>query len=235
MKQTVDELVRRLVEAHGDDLLSVIMYGAVVRSDATPKASDVQLLVVTRSLPAAQLARSAPVMRWWMNGGFPRAGYFTRSELRNALDVFPIDFMQIQSGYRVLYGEDLLKGVEISHAHVRLLTEYELRGKLVRLRALYLTSSGDSRRTLQLMTDSVVSFIQFMRPILDLIGDEPYRGRLETIRRVGDRLKVDTSALERVLRLRNEHVDLMDVEVDDLFASYIDSIEKIIDAVDAIK
>ena len=227
--------MRRLVEAHGHDLISVIMYGAVVRADTGAKPSDVQLLVVTSSLPAAQLARSAPVMRWWMNSGFPRAAYFTRSELSNALDVFPIDFMQMQHAYRVLYGEDLLENARISPDHVRLLTEYELRGKLVRLRALYLTSSGDSRRTLQLMTDSVVSFVQFMRPILYLVGDEPYERRLETIRRIGNHLKIDTSSLERVLRLRQEPGELMDVEVDDLFAAYIDSIERIIDAVDGIK
>jgi len=242
MNQNLDELVRRLVEAHGADLISVILYGSVIHADGEPRRSDVQLMVVMRALPAVQLARSAPVMRWWMEAGFPRAAYFTESELANALDVFPIDFTQMRRAYRVLYGRDVLETAEISRAHIRLLVEYELRGKLVRLRGLYLSTAGDSRRTLQLMTDSVVSFVQFLRPILELHGETAPVGRRETVHQIAKKLQIDMSPFERVLRLRHEKQDLaerksqalMNVEIEDLFSSYMDCVEDVIDAVDQI-
>ena len=243
MNQNLDELVRRLVEVHGADLISVVQYGSAIHADAEPRRSDVQLMVLMRVLPAGQLARSAPVMRWWMDAGYPRAAYFTEGELANALDVFPIDFTQMRRAYLVLYGRDVLANAEISRANIRLLVEYELRGKLVRLRGLYLSAAGDSRRTLQLMTDSVVSFVQFLRPILELHGETAPVGRRETIQQIARRLVIDMSPFERVLRLREEKRDLpegrslalMDVEIEDLFSSYLDCVEDVIDAVDQIK
>jgi len=243
MKQNLDELVRRMAEAHGADLLSIILYGSAIHGNEEPRKSDIQLLVVMRNLPAAELARSAPVMRWWMEAGYPRASYFTESELKNALDVFPIDFTQMRRAYRVLYGRDVLVDAEISREHIRLLVEYELRGKLVRLRGLYLATAGDAERTLRLMIDSVVSFVQFLRPVLELHGQPAPLGRRETVHQIGERLLIDMSPFERILRLRQERRDLpeqrslalLDVEVEDLFSSYLDCLEDVIDAVDKIK
>ena len=84
------------------------------------------------------------------------------------------------------------------------------------------------------MTDSVVSFVRFMRPILDLLGEEPPMGRMATANQVGLRLKVDTTPLSRVLRLRDEPRQLMEIEAQDLFASYLNCLADVIEAVDKL-
>jgi hypothetical protein len=71
-----------------------------------------------------------------------------------------------------------------------------------------------------------------MRPILEIMGEEPPLGRLATVREVGERLNVDTAPLVRALHLRDEPKELMEIEVQDLFASYLNCLTEVIEAVD---
>jgi hypothetical protein len=227
-----EELVGRLRAAHGENLVSVILYGSAVASGASARKGDYRVVVVTRTLTAEELRRVRPAAKWWVSAGYALPVYFTAAELRESLDVFPIEFRQLKRSYRVLDGEDLLAGVEVSPANLRLQTEYELRGKLLRLRGLYLPAGDTSEGLTGLMTESIVSFVQFLRPVLELLGEEPPVGRHATIRRVGERLGLDTAPLERILRLRDDPARLMEAEVQDLFASYLDCLTHVIEAVD---
>jgi len=112
--------------------------------------------------------------------------------------------------------------------------EYELRGKLLRLRALYLPESGSVEQLTRLMTESVTSFVRYLRPVLELLGQAPPLGRLATVQQVGAHLDVDVTPLERILRLRDEPVQLLEAEAQDLFASYVDCLSKLIAAVDKL-
>lgn len=233
METKLNEIVVRLCEAQGENLVSVILYGsAVAEGYASP--SDLHLLVVTESLSPQELKSLRPALKWWEANGFPRATCFTKNEISKSIDVFPIEFRHMQRAYRVLAGSDLLAGVSVGKENLRLLVEYELRGKLLRLRTLYSAAGDDSRQVIMLMTESVVSFVQYLRPILELLGEEPPLKRVATARRIGETLKIDTAPLERVLRLREEATNLFDMEVHDLFSSYLNCLEEVIDAVDSI-
>jgi len=205
-----------------------------MRFDQANARSDHNLLIVLQHITPMDLRAAHDALREWHKLGQPTPVYFTLEELQDAADVFPIEFRQMQRSYRVLAGEDLLANVVISKLNLRLLTEYELRGKLLRLRALYLATSDDPEQVTRLVTDSVVSFVQYLRPVLELLGDVAPLGRLATVRRVGEQLNIETAPLERALRLRDEPVDLLDMEVQDLFASYLTCLEQVIEAVDRI-
>ena len=234
MEDLFNQLVSRLKTAHGEDLISVVLHGSAVAAASRAHQSDYKLMVMTKTLSAEALRQTQPVAKWWVSAGFPLPVYFTESEFNDSLDVFPIEFQQMKRAYRVLYGRDVLAGAQVSNANLRLQIEYELRGKLLRLRALYLPASDSAEGLKKLMADSIVSFVQFMRPILDLFGEEPPLDRRAVIQRVGGRLGLDTSALDRVLRLRSESTRLLEMEVQDLFADYISCLTRLIAAVDKI-
>lgn len=232
MEEKLKDLITRLREAHEENLESVILHGSALATNQSSRKSDYNLLVITRTISVADLRRTRPVAKWWFEEGFSLPVYFTREELLESIDVFPIEFRQIKRSYRVLYGPDVLSGIDASKTHLRIQTEYELRGKLLRLRALYLPAGDSAERLTQLMTDSVVNFVQFMRPVLEIVGEDAPVGRVETVRRVGEKLQIDTSVFERILRLRAEPVDLMEIEIQQLFAAYLEGIANVIEAVD---
>ena len=234
MDMTFNELASRLAAAEVDNLVSVIVYGSAIAAPGNAQKSDYQLTIVTRQLTAASLRHVRSTVEWWAGQGFPLPTFFTADEFRSSLDVFPIEFRQMKRAYRVLAGEDLLANAEISMTNLRLETEFELRGKLLRLRSLAIPASQSAGDLTKLMTESIVSFVRFLRPVLELLGEQPPLGRLATANRIGERLKIDASPLVRVLNLRDEPKELMEIEAQDLFASYLNCLTRIVEAVDKL-
>jgi hypothetical protein len=232
MNHYFDELVSSLQSAQGANLVSVIAYGWGVVAPSNPKRSDYQLLIVTERLAARDLREMRPIIRQWTEMGYEMPVLITAEEFSDSLDVFPIEFRLMKRSYRTLYGQDLLAGREASKAHLRWQTEHELRGKLLRLRSLALPAGESSDQLSSLMTESVVTFVRLMRPIPEIVGEETPLERSATAERVGEILKVDTYPIIRVLRLRDEPGGLMEVEIQDLFASYLDCLTRVIEAVD---
>jgi hypothetical protein len=232
MDHQFDELVNRLQSVQGPNLVSVVVYGSAIAAPGNPKRSDYEVMIITRRLAASDLRQFRPILKWWAGVGYPMPVFFTAEEFVDSLDVFPIEFRQMKRAYQVIYGQDLLTGREAAKDHLRWQTEYELRGKLLRLRSLALPASESARDMQGLMTESIVSFVRFMRPILEIMGEEPPLGRLATVREVGERLNVDTAPLVRALHLRDEPKELMEIEVQDLFASYLNCLTEVIEAVD---
>ncbi|MDQ3010441.1 MAG: hypothetical protein M3X11_07030 [Acidobacteriota bacterium] len=234
MDHNLNELVSRLTGAQPDNLVSVVVYGSAVTSSGNAKKSDYQTLIITRRLTSEDLRRIRPVAQWWRGQGYALPVFFTEAEFQDSLDVFPIEFRHMKRSYRVLHGQDLLASCEVSKANLRLETEYELRGKLLRLRSLSMPAGESAEELTKLMAESVVSFVRFMRPILELLGEEPPLGRAATATEVGQRLNVDTAPIVRVLRLREESKSLMEAEAQDLFASYLNCLTEVIAAVDKL-
>ena len=234
MEGKFNELVAQLRAALGDNLVSVVVYGSAIAAPGNAKRVDYLTLVVTKTLGANELSKARPAARAWVAAGFPLPVFFTQQEFSDSLDVFAVEFRHLKRAYRVLYGADLIADREASPANLRLQIEYEMRGKLLRLRSLYLPEGVSAERILRLMTDSIVSFVRYLRPALELVGEVPPLGRLATVQRVGARLEVDVTPLERILRLRDEPVQLLEVEAQDLFASYVDCLSKLIAAIDRL-
>ena len=232
MNHYFDELVSSLQSAQGGNLVSVIVYGWAIVATSNPRRSDYQVMIVTERLAARDLRGMRPIIRKWTEMGYEMPVLITAEEFVDSLDVFPIEFRLMKRAYRILYGQDLLAGREASKEHLRWQTEHELRGKLLRLRSLALPASESSNQLANMMTESVVTFVQLMRAITEIVGEEPPLGRSATARRVGEILNVDTSPIIRVLRLRDEPGRLMEIEIQDMFASYLDCLTRVVEAVD---
>jgi hypothetical protein len=232
MEFNLNELVSRLEAVQQENLVSVVVYGSAVAAPNNPNKSDYQVLIVTRQLAGAHLRRLRPAIQWWTGQGFSMPVFFTSEEFVESLDVFPIEFRHMKRAYRVLHGQDLLATAEVSKGNLRLETESELRGKLLRLRSLSIPAGETAAGLTRLMTESIVSFVRLLRPALELMGEEPPLGRLATVNQAGKRLQIDTAPLARILRLREESKELMEIEAQDLFASYLDCLSQIIEAVD---
>ncbi|MCZ7399859.1 MAG: hypothetical protein O8C62_09345, partial [Candidatus Methanoperedens sp.] len=63
---------------------------------------------------------------------------FTKEELTDGVDVFPIEFLNIRQHHKIHYGDDILKDIEISKENLRHQLEFEFRSKLIHLRRQYL-------------------------------------------------------------------------------------------------
>jgi hypothetical protein len=234
LREKFADLSARLREAEGENLLAIIAYGSALTAPGGAKRSDYEWLIVLRRFNAVDLRRVGPVIQSLVEAGYALPSFFSEQELRDSLDVFPIEFRQMKRTYEVIDGQDVLANLEASPANLRRQVEYELRAKMLRLRSLFLPASRSAERLQRLMTDSVGSFVHVLRPILELLGEDPPIERRAAAARLGVRLGLDLDPILRILTLRDEPVSLLEVEIQDLFSAYLDCLGAVIEAIDKL-
>jgi hypothetical protein len=228
----IDEFVRRVREAAGPNIESIILFGSAVSGDFHTGLSNLNLLCVLRECSFAALQALAPVAKWWERQKQPPPLCMTRKELERSTDVFTIELLDMRQHHRVLLGEDVVRGLRISmHVH-RVQVEYELREKLILLRQQVLLAADNSSRLWDLLLHSVPSFGTLFRHALIALGDDSPPGRREAAEALSKRLGFDLSAIHQVLDVREHKADRKKMDVNDISARYLAAIEKITAAVD---
>src|ERR1022692_3333700 len=133
-EKQLTEFARRLRQAAGENLESVILYGSAAGGEFHPEFSNVNLLCVLGETSFARLSALAPAVAWWNRHKHPAPLVLTRQELERSADVFAIEWLDMQQRHRVLFGDDPLPGLHIPMNLHRAQVEYELREKLILLR-----------------------------------------------------------------------------------------------------
>jgi predicted nucleotidyltransferase len=236
-REAFNYLVDDLRATHGDNLASVVLYGSAAAGDQVASESDYNLLIALNRITPEDLRLSQAPMREWQRLGHPLAVYFTVEELRDAADVFPVEFHQMRRARVVLYGDDPFASLVISDENLRHQTEYELRSKLIQLRRLYIPASVSVEKLCELMSDSLTSFATLFAPVLMLHGEpDPPSLKREIVSATARRLGIDAAPFERVFALRGAGAQQpSEREAHELFASYLAEIERVIEAVDELK
>jgi predicted nucleotidyltransferase len=236
-REAFNYLVNDLRATHGDNLASVVLYGSAAAGDQVGAESDYNLLIALNRITPEDLRLAQAPMREWQRLGHPLAVYFTVEELRDAADVFPVEFHQMRRARVVLHGEDPFASLVISDENLRHQTEYELRSKLIQLRRHYIPASASVEKLCDLMSDSLTSFAALFAPVLMLHGQpDPPSLKREIVGATARRLGINAAPFERVFALRERGaVRPSEREAHELFAAYLAEIERVIEAVDELK
>lgn len=235
VQSSLNNFVEDLRSTHGDNLASVVLYGSAAAGDYVQTRSDYNLLIALNRITPEDLRQAQAPIRNWQRLGHPLPVYFTVAELNGAADVFPIEFHQMEKARIVLYGADPFASLHFSDVNLRHQTEYELRSKLIQLRRLYIPASVSVEKLAALMSDSLSSFAALFRPVLMLHGQEPPIAKPECVRATVKLLELDNEPFEQIFALRASGETLLtDVEANDLFAAYLEQIERVIEAVDSL-
>ena len=224
-----EELTERLKETLGPNLKSVVLYGSAAADDRTRVFSDYNVLVVVGEMGLETLKHLAPIARKWGAAGNPTPLLFTEQRLRGAGDVFPIEFLDIKTTHRILFGADPFAGLDIQTGHLRHQLEYELRGKLIQLRQRYMDTEGKPRAVIELAEKSISTFAVLFKATLRLLGEEPPTRRAEVFGALKAHIDIDEAALREILALREKKRPSRNP--DELFSALLASVEAAVDFV----
>ncbi|MCY7348639.1 MAG: hypothetical protein LH614_20810 [Pyrinomonadaceae bacterium] len=236
MKNQFDAFIDDLRATHGGNLAAVILYGSAATGEFVQRQSDYNLLIALHQITPKDLRAAQAPMREWSKLGHPIPVYFTVAELETAADVFPIEFHQMESARKVLYGTDVLANLDISDEYLRHQTEYELRSKLIQLRRRYIPVSTSVEGLTNLMAESLSSFTALFRAVLLIHGFESPTSKSEIIAAMVRRLAIDGAPFEKIFAVRenNSSNKLDEISANALFADYMNEIERVIETVDKI-
>ena len=231
-EQDLTDLVTKLKDAAGTNLLSVILYGSAATEEFHEGHSDLNILCIMQSLGRNDLGKLHTASTWWARKGHPAPLFFTSGELHHSADVFAIELLDIKAAHRVLHGEDVMAALHVPMDLHRLHVERELRNNTLRLRQHYLMHPADSRKTLELMTSSISTFAALFRHALIALGEDPPPTKRSTMDRLGSVLGFDPSPFHTIFDIREGRKRERDVNVQATFDAYLDRVAKVTEEID---
>jgi hypothetical protein len=233
----LEKLLARYTEevkdALGADLVSLIVYGSAAGDEWLPERSDVNTMIVVRAISSALLDVLAARLQSWRRRGFALPLVVEEEFFERARDAFPIELDDARRAHRTLAGADPLAGLTLDRAALRRECEREARGRLLRLRALYLDVAHRPEELERLLADALKTFLVILRHVLHLRGQDAPYGYADVLA-AGEHLLGPLPAFRRVLDHRTGARPLARRDLRAEFSRYLADAERVVAAVDAI-
>lgn len=230
--EALKNLVERLHGAARENLESILLYGSAARGDFHEAHSDLNVLCILRSLRAAELNRVSSVVKWWTTVQHqPAPLFFSAEELRQSADVFAIEILDMQHSHRVLYGADVVAGIDVPMNLHRVQVERELRTLLLKLRQHLLRDAENQRELGTVLVKSFSSAQTLLRHTLIAFQERVPGVPTELFARIAALTGASAPAFERVQRLR-EAKSLDKDAVLPAYDGYLAALEKVITGLD---
>lgn len=228
----LQELVTRLQQACGENLVSVVLYGSAAREDFHEQFSDVNVLVVLQQLEPSSFAGISAVLRWWSRDEKLRPPMImTLEELRESADVFAIELLDIKRSHKTLFGEDVAAAIEVPMNLHRVEVEHELRTTLLRLRHHLLLSPENQDELRAVLAKSITSVLTLFRHALIALGENPPQGKAQLLEKAGEVFGFEVQPLRAILALRSEGAHSENLH--ELYHAYMSAIQQVAHELDA--
>ena len=236
-KMKLDDLVSQLRAAYGDALSAVVLYGSAAGGEHHEKRSDVNILVIAKTLNVKSMRAAGAVARAWGEAGHPPPLTLTEAEWRSSVDVFAIEHADILHRHKILFSAppfDLKYGVTVSARDIRLQLEYEALGMLLRLRGRVLTSDHDAAQRLETLVSGTGQVLVLFRALLRLRDEVPPADNEELCRITASHAGFDASPFVATLGHWRGGKTLDPAKLDAVLEAYHSGLEKVVAYLDAL-
>jgi hypothetical protein len=169
----------------------------------------------------------APLGKRYKKKGIAAPLVMTPGYITGSLDVFPIEFLDIEHIHETVYGEDILKDIAIDPADLRQQCEREIKSKLIGLRQGYISSMGDRRILTDGFIQSISGYMPLFRGIIVLMKKEPPVKKAEVITALEEATGISTAIFGKVLAIKRGKLKPDREELDTIFEDYYSATEQI--------
>jgi hypothetical protein len=159
---SIESLAAQLKEIFGDRLKMIAAFGDTANTCA-----------VVENVAIEDLDRCAAHAAKWTKGGLDVPLFIIESELRRALDAFPLELTEIIATRRIVSGPDLFADIVVPKHDLRRACEVQARGHVVHLREGYIQASGDSKVVATLVSAAIPPFRALVKNVARLEGISP--------------------------------------------------------------
>lgn len=226
-----DEILRN----YKDNIHSITITGSALTDDFDPKKSDVNSVFVLDEMDLKFLEILAPLGKKYGKKRIAAPLIMTPEYIKDSLDVFPLEFLNIKLLHKTIFGEDLFQDLKIDPSDLRLQCERELKVRLIGLRQGYLSCSGDRKILTDMFIDSFSGYIPLFRGIIVLLGKEPPLTNHDVLTALEEVSGINTRVFRTVLKEKKQKTKLSMEQLNTIFEDYYTAMEKLGDITDDIK
>ena len=211
----------------GAELESIILYGSAARGEYVEKISDINFMIMLSDAGMDRLAAAMPLVVKWSKVRVDTPLFLTQEYITSSLDVFPIEFLNMQAAYQVVWGRDALKNLAIDKRLVRLQAERELKGKLLQLRERFIETGGSARKITGLISLSLPAFASIFQAVLFLQDKQPSTRMADLLAATASATGLNGELFETLAAVRKKTKKLSDAEALSLMEFYIKEVKKL--------
>ena len=148
----------------------------------------------------------------------------TIEEIKDGVDVFPLEFLNIKLNHNIIYGKDIFESLSFDKDNIRRELEFEFRSKLINLRQGYLESVSD--KELKIIVDKAIPTLlpilngllylknvkipEPLDKILDNVAKE-YKINVAVLKKLNNKEKIDLEeAVKELMILLSSVGELLD-------------------------
>jgi predicted nucleotidyltransferase len=226
------ELTKQLESIYNEKLESVILYGSAADGEFHKGISDYNTIIVLKDISPLELAKSNKVIKKWSKNGNPLPIFFTAQIIKDAADVFPVEFFDIIEHRKVLCGPDPFTGIKIDDKNLRRQIEHELRSKLLGLRPRIALLAGKPKDLQRLILESSSSFFALFRGILRLAGAKPKTLKKELLEQLAKLTNFNPNIFLEIIGVREGGKLWKENEILEKFEQYLTSLDAVVKFVD---
>ena len=226
----VTELVDDYKRVFEESLLGVVMYGSAVTHEYRPGISDINIVVILKDNSIEYVKKCRHVARKWQKRSVTTPFFMTPEFIMSAVDSYPVEFLDIQTSHRILFGEDFFSHLEIDRSNLRLQCERELRGVAIHLRKAFVESAGKDSVVRAITSASTKKMLPVFKAILRLNNKPIPKIKSDVIMAIEDLYDLGASVLSHLMNLDRQGTKPKQFE--ELFDRYGKTIDTIIGRVD---
>jgi len=231
LKNSLQNFNKTLKDIYQKELISLILYGSAASGEFVAKHSNLNALVILRNTDLGILKRASGIINKF---GMINPLFLTENYINSSTDIFPIEFLDMQENYLVLYGKDVLKNINVNTSNLRFQCEQELKAKLINLKQLYLRINRDNVALRNLLFKSFTSVLHILRNVLRLKGKKPPYLKQDILKELKSEFQIDIAIWEKILAAKTMKIKLKTKDTEELFIKFVRELEIIVEIVDRL-
>lgn len=156
---------------------------------------------------------------------------FVEHDLDHGEDVFPLEYLHMQTHTTVIEGEDYFRGMKLKKSDIRTQLEYELRNKLIYLRQDFLLCPSQKK----FLSKILPQFVIFLEALFYLKDETPSRDLGPDIERIEELYGMSFTAFKWLLRIHQKESKLHKSEIPDMIQSVHNQLEALLHVINQLK
>lgn len=191
-------------ESFQDNLSSVILYGSLASGGYIPGVSDINILILLYKSNPRQIFSFGGKAASMIRKGKITPQILTKDEFLRSADIFPLEYIDLKSNSKVLFGEDVLILLKLEKSNLRHQVESLLRGNIATLRQILTAAGGKEKELTSALKAWGGSQRTLFKGLLRLKGAEIAGiSEEQMIREVGSLYHIDTAGFTALGELRH--------------------------------
>jgi predicted nucleotidyltransferase len=239
LPEEIQDLLKRylsqITETWSTDLGGLLLFGSAARGDFIVGRSNINMLVLVRSLSVDLLQRAGKLHQEWGKHQIVAPLLLTEDDLVRSGRFFPLETLQISQHHVVLAGHDPFVEFHFDRDRLAWQCEQELMANLLRLRQRFIEGAGRIEAIQALLLLSITAVLPCIRGLLHIMEKPSKEKDVEVLEHLPDTLQFDPTTFLDILHIKRGLSSPGSLEWSKTFFRYLQNLELFLKRIEVIR